>query len=217
MIDALKLCGLKTTHDVDAAVAAGATHVGLVRFPKSPRHLRIDEAAALARHAESAVRTVVVTVDAPDGEIEQIVDEIAPDMIQLHGHESPERAREVMERWSVGVIKAIGVRTADDLAKADDYLEIADALLFDAKPPEGADLPGGNGVGFDWSILKDHDPGLRWFLAGGIHAGNLTEAVERSGARALDLSSGVEDAPGVKSAAKIAAVGDAVRGLTATG
>ena len=213
MLDALKLCGLRTTHDVDAAIAAGATHVGLVRFPKSPRHLRMSDAAALARHAESAARTVVVTVDATNGEIEQIVDEIAPDMIQLHGSEPPERAREVANHWNVGVIKAIGVRSADDLAAAEDYVDCVDALLFDAKPPEGADLPGGNGIGFDWTILKDHEPGVRWFLAGGLNAENLAEAVGKSGARALDLSSGVEEAPGVKSGARIAAVGEAVRSI----
>ena len=209
MIDALKFCGLSSEHDVDAAVAAGATHIGLMRFPKSPRHLRIDRAAALARHAEGAARVVVVTVDATDGEIAQIVDEIAPDMIQLHGRETPERVRAIGKRWNVGVIKAIGIRTADDLAASEDYAEVVDALLYDAKPPEGADLPGGNGVGFDWSILRGHEPGVRWFLAGGLHAGNVAEAIQMSSARALDLSSGIEDAPGRKSAAKMAAVGDA--------
>ena len=210
----LKMCGLGTRDDVDAAVAAGASHVGLVRFPKSPRHLKMTEAAALARHAEGAARTVVVTVDATDGEIAQIVDEIAPDLIQLHGRESPERAAMVARRWNVGVVKALPVREADDLARAGDYADAVDWLLFDAKAPEGADLPGGNGEAFDWTLLRGFEPGVRWFLAGGLHAGNVAEAVKRSGARALDLSSGIEDAPGVKSAARMAAVGEAVRGLT---
>ena len=209
----LKMCGLRTRDDVDAAVAAGASHVGLVRFPKSPRHLKMFEAAALARHAEGAARTVVVTVDATDGEIAQIVDEVAPDLIQLHGRESPERAVMVGRRWNVGVVKALPVREAADLARAGDYAEAVDWLLFDAKAPEGADLPGGNGEAFDWTLLRGFDPGVRWFLAGGLHAGNIAEAVEASGASALDLSSGIEDAPGVKSAARMAAVGTAARAL----
>ena len=211
MID-LKLCGLRTIADIDAAVGAGATHIGLVRFPPSPRHLRLDDAARLARHAESAVRVVVVTVNATDGEIDQIVEVVRPDMLQLHGKETPERCAALRERTGLGIIKALAIRDPDDLRAAEPYRGV-DAFLFDAKPPEGSRLPGGNGVSFDWTILRDHAPGAPWFLSGGLHAGNVAEAVRRSGARALDLSSGIEDAPGEKSAAKIAAVGEAVRGI----
>ena len=212
MID-LKLCGLRTEADIDAAVGAGATHIGLVRFPASPRHLPLTDAARLARHAESACRVVVVTVDATDGEIDQIAEEVRPDLIQLHGKEPPERAAAIRERTGLGVVKALAIRTADDLRAAEPYRGAVDAMLFDAKPPEGSVLPGGNGVSFDWTILRNFDPGMPWFLSGGLTADNIAEAVRQSSARALDLSSGIEDMPGEKSAAKIAAVGEAVTAL----
>ena len=209
----LKLCGLRTEADIDAAVGAGATHVGLVRFPPSPRHLRLADAACLARHAESAVRIVVVTVNADDGEIDQIAEEVRPDLIQLHGKETSERAAAITERTGIGTIKAIAVRERADLDRAQPYVGAVQAFLFDAKAPEGSNLPGGNGVSFDWTMLQGFDPGAPWFLAGGLTADNLADAVRQSGARALDLSSGIEDAPGVKSLHKIAAVGEAVVGL----
>ena len=207
----LKMCGLRRTEEIDAAAAAGATHVGFIRFPKSPRHLRMDAAAALARHAESAVRTVVVTVDAPDADIEAIVSTIRPDMIQLHGSESVERVAEIKARFDVGIVKAVPVRRAPDLELARGYEQLVDALLFDAKAPEGSDLPGGNGTSFDWTLLEGFRSGVPWFLSGGLDAGNLGEAMALTGARSLDLSSGIEDEPGIKSLSKIAAVGDAMR------
>ena len=214
MID-LKLCGLRTEADIDAAVGAGATHIGLVRFPPSPRHLRLVDAARLARHAESSCRVVVVTVNADDGEIDQIAEEVRPDLIQLHGKETPERATTIRERTGIATIKALAVRDPADLEKADAYRGTVNALLFDAKAPEGSTLPGGNGVSFDWTMLRDYDPAMPWFLAGGLTADNLVDAVRQSGARALDLSSGIEDAPGEKSASRIAAVGEAVQALGA--
>ena len=210
MID-LKLCGLRDPAHIDAAVGAGATHIGLVRFARSPRHVSMDEAAALADHARGRAQVVVVTVNADDGEIDALIARVRPDMVQLHGAEAPERAAALRER--VPVIKAMAVRTRADLARADAYAPRVDALLLDARPPEGSDLPGGNGVGFDWSILRGFAPPVPWFLSGGLNADNVAEAI-RSGARALDLSSGIEDAPGVKSLARIRAVGEAVRAAT---
>ena len=209
----LKLCGLHEPTHIDAAVAAGATHVGLVRFPPSPRHVVLDEAKTLAAHARKRAKVVVVTVNADDDEIRALLDRIRPNMLQLHGRETPERAAALRER--VPVMKAIAVRTHADLARAADYAPHVDALLLDAKPPKGSDLPGGNGVGFDWSILLGFDPGVPWFLSGGLNAANIGEAI-RTGAPGLDLSSGIEDAPGVKSIARIRAVGEAVRAVSRT-
>lgn len=210
MID-LKLCGLREPAHIDAAVAAGATHVGLVRFPRSPRHVSLDEATALADHARGRVQIVVVTVNADDDEVDAILARVRPDMLQLHGSETPERA--VGLRVRVPVMRACAIRTRDDLARAAAFASHADALLLDAKPPEGSDLPGGNGVGFDWSLLDGFAPRVPWFLSGGLNADNVADAL-RAGAPALDLSSGIEDAPGVKSPTRIRAVGDAVRAAT---
>ena len=209
MID-LKLCGLREPDHVDAAIAAGATHIGLVRFVPSPRHVALDGAAALAERARGRVGIVVVTVDADDEAVDAILDRIRPDMLQLHGKERPERAAELRAR--VPVMKAIAVRELDDLARAADYERSIDALLLDAKAPKGSVLPGGNGVGFDWAILHGFRPAVPWFLSGGLGADNVVEAAG-TGADGLDLSSGIETAPGVKSAERIAAVGSALRGL----
>ena len=203
---ALKLCGLREPTHVDAAIAAGATHIGLVRFPRSPRHVSLDEAALLAERARGRAAVVVVTVDPTDAEVDALLQRVRPDVLQLHGRETPERARGIRAR--VPVWKAIGARERVDLAAADGY--DVDALLIDAKAPKGSDLPGGNGVGFDWSVLSGFAPAVPWFLSGGLNAGNVARAAG-TGANGLDLSSGIEDAPGANSAAKIAAVGAALR------
>ena len=208
----LKLCGLRESVHVDAAIRAGATHIGLVRFPRSPRHVSLDEGTALARQAGGRAKVVVVTVDATDDEIARIVDWIAPDMIQLHGRETPERVADVRRSTGLPVIKASAIRDADDLTRSMAYATVADALLLDARPPEGSNLPGGNGVGFDWRLLEGFAPDVPWFLSGGLRAENVVAAATTA-ASGLDLSSGIEDAPGQKSIARIEAVGRALRAV----
>lgn len=208
-----KICGLSTPEAVSAAVAGGASHIGLMFFDKSPRNVRPELAARLAEpvRARSPVKVAAVMVDPSDADVAEIVRTVKPDLIQLHGKESPERTAAIRAMAGVGVIKAVGVRDATDIAAALKYEDAADHLMFDAKAPEGADRPGGHGARFDWSLL--HGLSLRhpWFLAGGLDPWNVAEAIRASRSPIVDVSSGVERGPGVKDPHLITAFLDAVR------
>ncbi|EAR51442.1 N-(5'-phosphoribosyl) anthranilate isomerase [Oceanicola granulosus HTCC2516] len=194
----VKICGLGTPALVEEAASAGAAYVGFVFFPKSPRHLTLEAARAAALAAPVGVAKVALTVNADDAALDAITAEVPLDMIQLHGSESPERVAEVRARTGLPVMKAVGIATADDLAALDRYATAADQLLVDAKPAPGGPLPGGNGIAFDWTLLKGRRWPLPWMLAGGLTPDNAAEALRRTGARQLDVSSGVEGAPGEK-------------------
>lgn len=210
----IKMCGLRSAGDVTAAVAAGAAYVGFVFFEKSPRYVTIDEAAALAVEVPVGVVKVALVVNPDDAFLDRLLDRVAIDMVQLHGSETPQRVADIRARYGLPVMKAIGVADAADLAQIDVYADVADQLLIDAKPPKGGDLPGGNGLAFDWRLLADRKYWTKpWMLAGGLTPDNVGEAVRLTGARQVDLSSSLESAPGVKDAAKIAAFGQAVGNL----
>jgi phosphoribosylanthranilate isomerase len=194
----VKICGLKTVNDVRAAADAGARYVGFVFFPKSPRHLEIADAAILAASVPIGVCKVALTVNADDAQLDAITDAVPLDMLQLHGSESPERVAQVKARYGLPVMKALGVADHSDLAQLDLYSGVADQILVDTKKPKGSDLPGGNGLTFDWGLLSRRVWRCPWMLAGGLTAENVGEAIQRTGARQIDLSSGVESAPGVK-------------------
>lgn len=199
MQTAIKFCGLTRPQDIHSAAGAGARYVGFVFFPKSPRNVTMDVARDLALDVPPGVAKVALTVDADDGALDALVGSVPLDMLQLHGHESPERVAHVRTRYGLPVMKALGIATAEDLAQIDIYSEVADQLLIDAKPPKGADLPGGNGLSFDWRLLAGRKYWTRpWMLAGGLTPDNVAEAVRLTGARQVDVSSGVESAPGVK-------------------
>lgn len=200
-----KICGLSTPAEVDAAVGAGAAYVGFVFFEKSPRNVSIAQARTLALGVADGVCKVALVVNATDAELDAILAEVPIDMLQLHGGESPERVAEIKARYGLPVMKAVGVADADDLPKLNDYARVADQILVDAKPPKNADLPGGNGLAFDWRLIAGRRWAVPWMLAGGLTPDNAAEAVAMTGAQQLDVSSGVESAPGVKDAAKIAA------------
>jgi phosphoribosylanthranilate isomerase len=202
----VKICGLSTSEAVTAAVEGGARYVGFVFFPPSPRSLSPTRAAAVLASAPTGPVRVGLFVDADDALLAEVLASVPLDMVQLHGAESAARVAEVKVRFGVPVIKAVAIAGADDLARARAYEAIADMLLFDARPPKGATRPGGNAQAFDWSLVKDRGWRLPWLLAGGIDAGNVGEAVRASGAPAVDVSSGVEDRPGVKNPAKIRAL-----------
>ncbi len=206
-----KICGLTTPETLDVALAGGAAFVGAVSFPKSPRHLDLIAAAALFERARGRARVVAVTVDADDALLTEIALVLRPDLIQLHGSETPARAARARLLTGAGVIKALPVRTAADLEAAAAFEPVVDWLMFDAKPPEGAALPGGVGAAFDWSLLAGRRFGKPWFLAGGLSPENLAEAIRITGAPAVDVSSGVESAPGVKDPGRIAAFLEAAR------
>lgn len=200
-----KICGLSDTEGMDAALTGGARYVGFVFFPKSPRHLSVEKAASLAIPARGRADTVAVTVDADDDLLGAIARTLQPDWIQLHGAETPARAAAVRRYAGKGVIRAFGVARAADLTAIDAYTEAADAFLFDAKAPPEAALPGGNGAAFDWRILAGRSFARPWFLSGGLDADNVAEAIATSAARMVDVSSGVERAPGVKDPLRIEA------------
>ncbi|MBZ8133603.1 phosphoribosylanthranilate isomerase [Afifella sp. IM 167] len=211
MATEVKICGLNTHEAVEASLAAGADFLGFVFFAKSPRNVGFAEAAALAEAVGDRARKVALTVDASDALIADIVAALGPDFLQLHGAESPQRVREVAERFSLPVVKALGIGSAEDLAVVRQYAGIADRLLLDARPPKSATRPGGNGEVFDWSLLTGFEPGVPWFLSGGLDPKNVAEAVRRTRAPAVDVSSGVESAPGKKDVSRIAAFVAAVR------
>lgn len=198
-----KICGLKKPEDVAAAENAGAAYVGFVFFKKSPRHLDLATARALAVAVPLGIAKVALTVNASDAELDDITSQVPLDMLQLHGSESPERVTEVKARYGLPVMKAIGVADAADLDAIDRYSAVADQLLIDAKPPKNGDLPGGNGLAFDWRLIAGREWNVPWMLAGGLMPSNVQEAIRMTGARQVDVSSGVEAAPGVKDAQRI--------------
>lgn len=205
MTAAVKICGLTTPATLDAALDAGAAFVGAVVFPKSPRHLYPEVAGRLFDRARGRAKIVAVTVDADEALLAEIARTLRPDLIQLHGSETPEQAEAVRALTGAGIIKALPIRVHEDFAPAEAWEPFVDHLMFDAKPVEGAALPGGVGARFDWSLLADRAFRRPWFLAGGLTPENVGEAIRISGAPLLDVSSGVESAPGVKDAALIAA------------
>lgn len=208
----VKICGLRTEADVAAAAAAGAAYAGFVFFPKSPRHLEVAAARELALAAPVGLAKVALVVDATDAALDAIVEAVPLDMLQLHGHETPERVAEVRARYGLPVMKAVGVADEGDLAALFDYSTVADQLLIDAKPPKGAVLPGGNGLAFDWRLVAQRRWLRPWMLAGGLTPANVAEAIRLTNARQVDVSSGVESAAGVKDHAKMAAFVAAARG-----
>lgn len=212
----VKICGLSTAETMDAALAAGADMIGLVSFPRSPRHVGTAAAAALADRARGRAEIVLLTVDADDAALTELVAAIRPDWLQLHGRETPERVAAVKRRFGLKVMKALGVREAADLAAAADYAA-ADWLLFDAKPPKDATRPGGNGLAFDWHLLANLDPRLKFMLSGGLDPATVGEAVRIARPLGVDVSSGVERAPGEKDPALIAAFVRAARAAETLG
>lgn len=198
MVPDIKICGLKTLEAVDRAIERGATHIGFIFFEKSPRHIEPVEAGALADRARGKVKIVAVTVDADNETLEDIIAFVQPDILQLHGHESPERVLNLKAVFGLPVIKALSIRTAEDLRKLEAYDGLADRFLLDAKAPPGSELPGGNGVSFDWNLLAVLDGGVDYMLSGGLNKDNVGLALSSTTASGVDISSGVESAPGVK-------------------
>jgi phosphoribosylanthranilate isomerase len=198
MTFSIKICGLKTAEAVDLAVQRGATHVGFIFFGKSPRNIEPVDAGALADRVRGRAKIVAVTVNADQDLLDEIVDLTRPDILQLHGSESPEDLLRLKAFYGLPVMKVFSVREADDLRRVDAYIGIADRFLFDAKAPVGSDLPGGNGVSFDWSLLATLDESVDYMLSGGLNKDNIEEAVTRTNCSGIDISSGVESAPGVK-------------------
>ena len=195
----VKICGVKSPEAIASAAAGGARAIGLVFYPPSPRFLGIDLAAQLARAAPTGLRVIGLFVDADDDTLATVITQVPLDLVQLHGRESPERIADIRSEYGLPIVKAIRVAEVADLDPVPAYEDVADWLLFDAKPPANvATLPGGNGLSFDWSILAGRRWSLPWMLSGGLTAGNLKEAVQVSGAHAVDVSSGVEERPGVK-------------------
>ncbi len=215
MTTLIKICGLTTAGALDAALSERADLVGFVFFPPSPRHVSLDLARDLGTQVRGRARKVALTVDADDALHDAIVAALAPDMLQLHGHESPERVRALKARFGLPVMKALPVETAADLDAVPAYAAAADWLLFDARPPKDATRPGGLGRPFDWTLLKGLDPGLPFMLSGGLDPGNVGQALEVTGAPAVDVSSGVELTPGVKDPTKVMAFIRAVRAADA--
>ena len=201
----VKICGLSTVATLDAALDAGADMVGFVFFSKSPRHIDWATARALGRQAKGRAKIVALSVDADDDTLKRIADALAPDLLQLHGRETPARVKQIGELFARPTMKAIGVAARVDLAQAEAYANVADLLLIDAKPPKDAVLPGGNGRPFDWSLTRDFHAPVPWLLSGGLEPDTVAAAIALSGARGVDVSSGVESAPGVKDPAKIRA------------
>lgn len=206
----IKICGLKSAEAIERAVNRGANHIGFIFFEKSPRYIEPDVAGKLADPVRGKAKIVAVTVDPTNDELDEIVALLKPDMIQLHGNESPERVLTIKAVYGLAIMKVFSVRSADDLKRVEAYIGIADRFLFDAKPPQGSELPGGNGVSFDWSLLGQLDDSVDYMLSGGLNKDNIAEALTITKAPGIDASSGVESAPGVKSVAMIDDFFDAV-------
>ncbi|RUM98517.1 phosphoribosylanthranilate isomerase [Pseudaminobacter arsenicus] len=207
----IKICGLKTEPALEAALAGGASHVGFIFFEKSPRNITPADAGRLRQQAAGRAAAVAVTVDADDAALDHIVATMAPDMLQFHGRETPERVAELKMRYRLPVMKAFAIREAVDLAAIAPYRGIADRFLFDAKPPAGSQLPGGNGVSFDWRLLAGLDAEVDYMLSGGLNAANIGDAIRFANPPGIDISSGVESAPGIKDVALIEDFFQAVR------
>ena len=201
----VKICGLVDEACLSAAVEAGARYIGFVFFEKSPRNISYVQAAELAASVAPGICKTALVVDPSDAMLDALLDEVAIDMIQLHGKETPQRVAEVKSRTRLPVMKAIGIADQSDLPKIADYSDVADQVLIDAKPPKEGDLPGGNGLSFDWRLLSGRRWAVPWMLAGGLTVDNVVQAADLTGAVQVDVSSGVESAPGEKSAAMIEA------------
>lgn len=201
----VKICGLRTPETLEAALEAGADMVGFVFFPRSPRHLQYSEARTLAAQVGSRAERVALTVDADDAMLTNIVEALHPDLLQLHGRESPVRVSAIHQRFGLPVMKVLAVETRSDLGAIPLYTKIADRLLFDARAPREATRPGGLGKPFDWHLLENLDLSIPFMLSGGLRADNVAEALRITRAPGVDVSSGVESAPGVKDPEKIRA------------
>jgi phosphoribosylanthranilate isomerase len=209
---ATKICGLTQPSDVHNVAKAGATYCGFVFFAKSPRNVTLEQAAAMAIEAPLGLAKVALTVNADDAFLDALTAKVPLDMLQLHGSETPERVQEVKARYGLPVMKAVGIADAEDLPALDAYMQVADQILVDAKPPKNADLPGGNGLTFDWRLIAGRRWIVPWMLAGGLTPENVAQAVKMTGVRQLDVSSGVESAPGIKDPALIDAFVAAAKG-----
>jgi len=194
----IKTCGLKSADIVAHSVKHGVDQIGFIFFEKSPRHVKVSEASDASEPARGKAEIVAVTVNASDVYLDQIVSGLSPDMLQLHGSEDAARVIELKSRYNLPIMKALSIATEEDLRKVDAYIDVADRLLLDAKAPKGSELPGGNGVSFDWSLLDQINPGAKYMLSGGLDATNVCDAIEKTEAIGIDLSSGIESAPGVK-------------------
>ncbi len=201
----VKICGLTSESVLDVAIEAGADMVGFVFFESSPRHLAFDTARTLSKRVRGRARKVALTVDADDALLDAVVEALQPDMLQLHGREPPARVAALKKRFGLPVMKAIAVAAKGDLAAVAAYAAVADRLLFDARAPREATRPGGLGKSFDWRLLENLDPGVPFMLSGGLDASNVAEAIAITGAPGVDVSSGVERAPGEKDPDKIRA------------
>lgn len=210
----VKICGLRSEADMQAVAEAGANYAGLVFFAKSPRNVSVAQARDVALAAPVGMAKVGLVVNPTDADLEAILRDVPLDILQLHGSESPERVADLRARYGLPVMKAVGVADAEDLGKLTAYGAVADQILVDAKPPKNADLPGGNGLAFDWRLIAGKRWFLPWMLAGGLDPANVAQAVAMTGATQVDVSSGVESAPGVKDAGKIKAFVRAAKGAT---
>jgi phosphoribosylanthranilate isomerase len=199
----VKICGLKTPEALDAALESGADLVGFVFFTPSPRHLGLGAARMLGERVQGRARKVALTVDANDETLLGIVNALKPDMLQLHGKETPDRVVQVRSRFNLPVMKALPIATRADLSPVREYAQVSDRLIFDARAPKEATRPGGLGKSFDWTLLAGIKPGVPFMLSGGLDAGNVAEALQITRAPGVDVSSGVESAPGVKDPERI--------------
>jgi phosphoribosylanthranilate isomerase len=211
----IKICGLRTPETLDVALHAGADMVGFVFFPPSPRHVDSETAQLLGARVRGRARKVALSVDADDALIAASIETLAPDLLQLHGRETPQRVLQVKSRFRLPVMKAIAIETADDLACIAEYAEVADRLIFDARAPQDASRPGGLGKPFDWRLLAKLDRRIRFMLSGGLSPDNVAEAIAITAPGGVDVSSGVERAPGEKDPDRIRAFVRAVRGVQA--
>ena len=209
----VKICGLSTPETLDVALEAGADMVGFVFFPPSPRNISFETARALASRVKGKARKVALTVDADDTLLEKIVESLKPDMLQLHGHETPQRVAAVRESFGLPVMKVLPIESKSDLTAIPNYTAVADRLLFDARPPRDATRPGGLGKPFDWHLLENLNLSIPFMLSGGLHAGNVADALAITRAGGIDVSSGVESAPGVKDPDRIRAFIRAARAV----
>lgn len=210
----IKICGLSAEASIDAAIEAGASHIGLVHYEKSPRHVSLEVAATLREYAKDRIKAGLLLVNASPELTQRAIDTVRPDIVQFHGTESPEWLSLVKSESGIEVWKALGVKNLEVLRASECYLGAADRLLFDAPAP--AALPGGTGATFDWSMLAEHQHVVDWGLAGGLNPENVADAIRITHAPLVDVSSGVESAPGIKDVAKIAAFCQAVRNYEQT-
>lgn len=199
----VKICGIKTLEALNAAIKGGAAFVGFNFYPASPRYVTPEQAHELASHVPAGIETVALFADAKDEQFESTLGIFQPDIIQLHGMESPKRVIEIKKTYERPIIKALAIGHADDLEETIAFEGIANWFLFDARPPKGSELPGGNAVSFDWNIMKEYVSPLPWMLAGGVNTENIAEAVKQSGTKYIDISSGVERSKGEKDPALI--------------